>query len=328
MRNKKGCILSFLLVFFILGVSIPLFMTGHTKVKADTITDLTNTTWLLSSLPATHSDASYSINFTTDNQNCTSFRFDNEMGFSIAYSIGIVYYGGWLNENYRTIEITGGTDATNSNLIAYLQNNATQQLPPSPAGTEILYKYWAPVSIIRMTNEQVIGDDDITYTILFNEFNRGFDETTQTGLKFYGLENQVSPDRSRIESIRDATSPNILYLGPSNNLDNYMLLEFTYGDYMDSELYDFMTLWGVWFDDADFPVYDAGMWQGYVEGEIHGRALGQADGTQYTTLVSNIFNGIGSLLSIQVFPNITIGLLIGLPLLLGVLVIILKILRG
>lgn len=37
----------------------------------------------------------------------------------------------WQNINYKTIEITGGTDATNSELIAWLQANATQQIDTS-----------------------------------------------------------------------------------------------------------------------------------------------------------------------------------------------------
>lgn len=42
-----------------------------------------------------------------------------------------VYSDNWTNEAYRTIEITGGTDATNANLISWLQANATQITEPS-----------------------------------------------------------------------------------------------------------------------------------------------------------------------------------------------------
>ena len=45
------------------------------------------------------------------------------------------YMGGWMEEAYRTIEITGGTDATNSNLISWLVQNATYQAPPVPTIT-------------------------------------------------------------------------------------------------------------------------------------------------------------------------------------------------
>lgn len=38
---------------------------------------------------------------------------------------------GWSNQSYRTIEITGGTDATNADLIAWLQSNATQIIEPT-----------------------------------------------------------------------------------------------------------------------------------------------------------------------------------------------------
>ena len=36
------------------------------------------------------------------------------------------YMGGWVDEAYRTIEITGGTDVTNATLIAWLQASAVQ----------------------------------------------------------------------------------------------------------------------------------------------------------------------------------------------------------
>ena len=37
---------------------------------------------------------------------------------------------GWAKQSYRTIEITGGTDATNADLIDWLQSNATQIIEP------------------------------------------------------------------------------------------------------------------------------------------------------------------------------------------------------
>ena len=44
-----------------------------------------------------------------------------------------VYTGdGWAKQAYRTIEITGGTDATNPDLISWLQSNATQIIEPEP----------------------------------------------------------------------------------------------------------------------------------------------------------------------------------------------------
>lgn len=327
MRNKKRCILSFLFLSFILGISIPLFMSNNRKVKAETITDLTNTTWYLN--PSINTNTFAYINFTANNNTYTYFRcyYDDERGIRvIKYDNTTVYGNSWLdNDNYRTIYITGGTDATNSTFISWLQANATQQTPPTPTGTQITYKYWSPYGVITITDNTEYRDNNIEYTVLFNEFNRNYDDTVQTGLIFTGVLTEQEPAWSYIQSI-NGDGINILYHGETNNINNTMWLEFTPGDTMDTDLYDFMDLWGLWFDD-DGP-YLVGMNQGYVEGVEHGRALGQADGTQYTGLVTGIFNGLGGLLNIQVFPNITLGLIIGLPLLLGALIIILKILRG
>ena len=334
MKNKKGCVLSFLLVFFICGVAIPLFMTNHTKVKADTITDLTGTTWIFNDYIDTTISSGLGITITSNGNNYYDVYVgvdseDHQRNGRIYYATSnndvLVFnsFSGdnWLNVAYKTITITGGYNATNSTVIQWIQANATQQT----TGTQILYKYWAPDGIIRMTDNQVLSDNEIEYTVLFNEYNRSYDETTQTGLIFKGVQTQQDPAYSYIQSI-NGQGINILYLGNTNNINNTMWLEFTYGDYMDSDLYDFMDLWGYWFDDSE--AYLVGTNQGLVEGKEIGRALGQADGVQYTGLVTGIFNGLGGLLNIQVFPNITLGLIIGLPLLLGALIIILKILRG
>lgn len=326
MRNKKGLVLSVLFVFFIFGVTLPLFMTNQRKVKADTITDLSNTTWVFND--SINFDwniyGNFYINFTCNNVNYTEFYMTDADEHSIYYNNTEVYYWSWNNSVYKTITITGGTHATNSNLIYLITSNATQQ-QPTPPGTQITHKYWSPMGVIRMTDNQVVSDENITYTILFNEQRRQYDETTQTGLIFKGMITTDEPPHSYIESVA-SVGINILYMGDNNNLNNSMWLEFTTGDYIDDDLYNFMSSWGVWFDDAN--AYLVGMNQGYVEGKEDGRALGQADGVEYTNLITNIFNGLGDILSIQIFPNITIALLIGLPLLLGVLVIILKILRG
>lgn len=332
MKNKKGLVLSILMCAFIFGVTIPLFMTNHKKVKADTITDLSGSTWVVNDYPDVISNNTYYIDFTSNNSNWNIFRLSVGNDPSIIYGFQETVYvdGYWYNNAFKTIQITGGNDATNSSLISWLQNNATMTVaptPPTPTGTQITHKYWSPYGAIQMNNNQVVGDNDIQYTVLFNEFTSSYDETTQTGLIFKGVLTEQDPAWSYIESLAPQIDGiYILYHGTTNIIDNAMWLEFNYGDYMDTDLYNFMDLWGYWFDDAD--AYIVGMNQGYVEGTEHGRALGQADGTQYTGLITGIFNGLGGLLSIQVFPNITIGLLIGLPLLLGVLIIIIKILRG
>lgn len=333
MKNKKRLVISFCFLVFVLGVSLPLFITNHKKLKADTVTDLTGSTWLLNTT-IDRDDVSLfkNINFTSNGNNYTTIQiicfYDSDDGWygpSIDYNTTNVYYAGsWSSNDYKTINITGGTDATNSDLISWLQTNATLQ-SITPSGTEITQKYWSPMGVIRMQNNEIYFDDDITYTILYNEQRSQYDDTVGTGLYFKGINTSDDTQYSYIYKLH-GTGIDILYLGTSNDIDNSMWLEFTLGDYIDTDLYDFMSLWGVWFDDAD--AYLVGMNQGYAEGTQHGIALGQADGVEYTNLISGIFNGVGDILSIQVFPNITIALIIGLPLLLAVLVIIIKLLRG
>lgn len=104
------------------------------------VADLTGTTWLINSSYSDPSSTIWkSINFTS---NSTAFNaitiyddMDNEQ--TIAYRGAeeyptIVYSRGWTNEAYRTIVITGGTDATDATLIAWLEANAEQETPSVP----------------------------------------------------------------------------------------------------------------------------------------------------------------------------------------------------
>jgi len=51
----------------------------------------------------------------------------------------LVFYGAsWVDESYRIIEITSGTDVDNSSLISWLQSNAVQVEVTSLASTEWL----------------------------------------------------------------------------------------------------------------------------------------------------------------------------------------------
>lgn len=323
---KKKTILkvffSVLTVFLALTCTIASIKTK--KIKADTVTDLTNTTWVLNSnISFAYWVNRWYINFTSNNTNYTEFYMGDDEEMWIYYSNNQVYYRGWVNDVYKTISITGGTDVTNANLISFLQNNATQQ-EPTPIGTEITHQYWSLYHFAIMENNQVVGDTDIEYTILFNQYyNSTFENTEQTGLIFSGM--TTNYQHSLVQCVDGSTFTD-LYIGDTNYIYNTCLYEFSVGDYMDSELYEFMSEMGVWFDDIE--IYIVGVDEGLIRGFDEGRATGQADGVEYTNLITNILNGLGNILNIQIFPNITLGLIIGLPLLLGVFVIIIKILRG
>ena len=101
------------------------------------ITDLTGTTWLFNESGIT-SYTTIHLNFTSNNMSFTSIWPRREISLDMTYqgTNNVMVYssmsgqsgGGWVSESYRTINITGGTDATNSAVIAWLQSNAVQQV--------------------------------------------------------------------------------------------------------------------------------------------------------------------------------------------------------
>ena len=97
------------------------------------VTDLTGTIWKLNSSIKSIDSAIYSINFISNGTNYNSIS-GSISGIPIQISIKYGITGGtattvysgkvgtakWANYNYRIIEISGGTDATNAELITWL----------------------------------------------------------------------------------------------------------------------------------------------------------------------------------------------------------------
>lgn len=91
-------------------------------------------TWLFNStLTAPTSSFSYSIDFTSGGNEYSTIIYL----FSAATPIGLCYgttsnqvytdaTSTWTDEMFKTITITGGTDATNSDFITWLKANATK----------------------------------------------------------------------------------------------------------------------------------------------------------------------------------------------------------
>ena len=127
------------------------------------VNDLTNTTWLLndtlnlSPLELEDDIANYtfdvSVSYTYDNVEISNGS-GIEIGAELDYLFGEMdlniwidgnriygssYYSGWYDYAGHTITITGGTDATNADLIAWLEANAVQQVSPTPSQTNNLY---------------------------------------------------------------------------------------------------------------------------------------------------------------------------------------------
>lgn len=117
------------------------------EVKAEnTLTDLTNTTWqlndTLSNLTPSGRDIVndagqqwteyYAITFTSNSVTYYEIDFIRNVSINIAYrgptNITVYNYTSntWANNNYKLVKFVGGTNTTNTNLINWLFNNATQ----------------------------------------------------------------------------------------------------------------------------------------------------------------------------------------------------------
>lgn len=129
---------------------------NFSETQSNTITDLTGTTWVIDEEPVlAGANTDFYINFTSNSTNyavlsssgTTSgvLRYISYDGnsYSVTPALTImntnldnldeppVYQYTWSDQAYRTITITGGTDATNTDLIAWLQANATLQEEPT-----------------------------------------------------------------------------------------------------------------------------------------------------------------------------------------------------
>lgn len=97
-------------------------------------TDLTNTTWYLKQHVNVPPSSSYYITFSSGSYDCIIFGGSTiEYGDTSQQSSDLVYQTfdppyGWGSNNSRTLTITGGTDVTNSTLIAWLKANCVSPL--------------------------------------------------------------------------------------------------------------------------------------------------------------------------------------------------------
>ena len=98
-----------------------------------TINDLSGTSWYFDEMIDLFSNETYDFNFNSGGNTCIGMRVGSTANANLFYirsavSSFNVYNPStdlWEDEAYRTIEISGGTDATNSDLIAWIKNSAT-----------------------------------------------------------------------------------------------------------------------------------------------------------------------------------------------------------
>lgn len=122
--------------------------------------DLTGTVWVFNNSLSFPSNAhTYNLSFVSNNVNYTSIYVSDSDESWLDYRYtgtttqSYTAWDGWTNNAYKTIEISGGTDTTNSNLILWLKENATQYIPSSSntkIGTKsIVKKKFGQLEIVK-----------------------------------------------------------------------------------------------------------------------------------------------------------------------------------
>lgn len=166
------------------------------------VSDLTGTTWEFNSTVYCDNRYFY-INFesngsTFDAINCLYWYDDipfphgeNYMSYGTgggtqvcSGDVGVPGAYNWVNQAYRTIAITGGTDVTNANFISWLETNATQVIEPSGGSLTVTYNssdiiettsdgtYTLPCSGKIMSSDIVIDAVDVnSLTVTYNNSN-------------------------------------------------------------------------------------------------------------------------------------------------------------
>lgn len=148
--------------------------------KYTTRQTLAGTTWLLNSSIDLYESVYCHINFSSNSNQYTSFTV-NDIGME--GEAGIYYdstkvYGAWVDQAYRTIEITDGTDVANSDLISWLEANAVQQIEPEPSSDKITF---GDLSIALMS----FGNQKVTKMSLGNIDIYNANTVTATPITFF-----------------------------------------------------------------------------------------------------------------------------------------------
>ena len=136
-----------------------------------TIDDLSGTEWVFNDIldfskifaPNELETKDYEIDFECVETPNVLFSLSSEddgdgIYYTLFYnSLGYVYdtLSGWQINQYKTISITDGTDATKKELIAFLLQNATQQVQPQPSDTNNIFIGNLPLSKMFVGNDEV-----------------------------------------------------------------------------------------------------------------------------------------------------------------------------
>ena len=166
------------------------------------ITTLENTKWTFkNTLPFASYAGTYNIIFSNDSKSCTSLELtSNKILYHYNGGTLIAYQdGSWVNEKRKTIYIADGADVTNSTLIGFITNCATQQELPTygiynrnkvvelakafraKTGTTALLNHTKMIDVVNNINLQK-EELEVTYNLDFT--NGNMVNTAPTGKAF------------------------------------------------------------------------------------------------------------------------------------------------
>lgn len=179
------------------------------------ITDLTGTTWIFNNnlIYSSFSSlaSSYSITFFSLGRDWAEIQFINNGDYQIYYSDGTerqyICNTTTSNETYwsadKTIQITGGTDATNSDLISWLQTNATQDTPYQQVSLNSLNIHKVPsLSLWKEQYNVGINENDL---VIISPQN--LEDGVFLDLKDYDLYEKTTSGTTTRELWRKNTTP-------------------------------------------------------------------------------------------------------------------------
>lgn len=130
------------------------------------ITDLTNTTWYINdvAIGVVAEEVSFNLKFTSNTNAYTAFQLIEdkygEGSKALWYDNIEVWnvFDGWLDDKYRLIEINGGDDAQNPQLIYFLQMCQGNEQPDEPTDTKPVYKRVDGAWVKQTAYERVNGE--------------------------------------------------------------------------------------------------------------------------------------------------------------------------
>lgn len=294
-----------------------------------TITDLTGYSWVGNetlSLTA----FGFNIDFISNNTNydflvCSPNQYTGNNILTYVYNPNNIYrivYGvSWGNEAYKTIQITGGTDATNQTLITWLQNNGTLTAPVDLSIWEIgvfnditnlgfFDSTFANVNFLKESEISLDIETDNVYYSYYLDF-----PLVNTDIETNDNYNIIDYIYTYIQPKTINTLLKITLFSATYYINPLLLLNFAY-DYSST--------------------YTAGFNSGYNMGyyDIYGDVyhLGWQQGTQDTPVISTqwftaLFSGIQGFLDIQI-GAMSIGSIVLIPFAITVVWFIIRQFRG